>query len=224
MKGFTLVELLIALVLASLLAVLMFGGLSIATSSWQKAGQQGDSIQEALLTQQFLRQLLAGVSDDNAQAQTGVRLAGLHGDEQQLMFLAYQPKQLGDTENRVWYRLAMVETDAGPSFSLQILTNPEPEAPGGQVMNERIDHWRDLEGAFISDGETHELADRRLEGVQFSYLRLEDGQGDWVRAWEEQSLPALIRLQFQVDEQQQRYWPELVVQPREHAYGIRQIR
>ncbi|WP_341502595.1 prepilin-type N-terminal cleavage/methylation domain-containing protein [Gallaecimonas sp. GXIMD4217] len=221
MKGFTLMELLIALVLASLLAVLMFGGLRVATQSWDKAGDQGDRIQEATLTQQFLRQLLAGISDEPLEDQAGNSLMGLKGDDGQLLFLAELPRQLGgDGGQLAWYRLAMVDGDDGPRLSLQVMTGAAQE---GELDEQYIEDWQTLEALLQEDGDSHQLADDRVLGIQLGYYRVEEGQGDWVRAWEESNrLPALIRFHFTVTDGQQRFWPDLVIQPRIQAYAIRE--
>lgn len=211
--GFTLVELLIALVLTSLLAVLVSGGLRIATQTWHSLYGRSDALQEALLAEQFLRELLAGSNDMRLRSDDSRTLqVVMYGDQQQLIFLAPQPRQLGPLGTPTWCQLALVDTEDGPALTLTLLPMDTEE--------NRIS-WPDLEERLRQEGRQLVLT-RAVQGLQFDYYRVRDRQGDWRPQWQgENQLPELIRIQFQVAEENRLFWPALSIQPQGKAYGLK---
>ena len=58
-RGFTLIELIIALMLLALMAAVLFGSLSLAARSWDGGEAKAVEVSEMRQTQQFLREQLA---------------------------------------------------------------------------------------------------------------------------------------------------------------------
>ena len=58
-RGFTLLELLVAITIFGLLSVMMYGGLSFGARAWQRAGQADTRQSDVQLVQSLLRRAFA---------------------------------------------------------------------------------------------------------------------------------------------------------------------
>ena len=214
--GFTLLELLIALVLTGLLTVLVYGGLQVGISSWEKVIDRNEEITDAFLTQRFLRRLLESsrgetVMDINNE-DSSVAFLGL---ESELLFVASLPRfeRRGEL---LWIYLS-IDNESEEFSQLQMVTAPfEPEQP--------VD-WDTLLAEFRSaqESDRYVLVSGVVQEIGFQYLEIEEeGFDDWQSQWRFQTqLPAAIQMGFIADSTELRWWPDLVVIPREYAYGIK---
>lgn len=212
-KGFTLVELLVALTLASLVAMLAYGGLHVALRSWQSAEQRQQQMELRGLTQDLLRRLLESPQTVSLRDDEGVQQVAFYGDEEQLVFVARLPA-LDDSEQLYWVQLVQDKqlTDQGPSWQLQLRYMPFLES---EELN-----WSLLIETLASDSEHELLAQDLPKPWQFGYLEQRpDGELDWHSRWQQRSaLPVLLRLS--PPRRQRGDAAELLVTPRNMAYAI----
>ncbi|OHC26783.1 MAG: hypothetical protein A2Y50_01045 [Pseudomonadales bacterium RIFCSPLOWO2_12_59_9] len=211
--GFTLVELLVALTLATLVTMLAYGGLHVALRSWNAAELREQNMELRYLSQALLRRLLespiaSGVRDDE-----GVQQAAFYGEEQGLIFVAHLPA-LDDGEQLYWVQLVQNKQlgEQGLSWQLELRYMPFKE--------ETKVNWRLLAQTLDEEGERQSLLEGEPGAWRFGYLeRLAEGQLEWQTEWQQRpGLPLLLRLS--PPRRQQGGSPELLVAPREMAYAI----
>jgi general secretion pathway protein J len=100
--GFTLIEMLVTMVLLSLIAVLLFGGLRFGVRAWDGAAAHGAGMEELHVAQQMLRHEIEAAYPRYDAAHSAV---AFDGDETHMRFLAPAPQAL-DTQGRVSVALA----------------------------------------------------------------------------------------------------------------------
>lgn len=217
--GFTLLELLISLLLTGLLTVLMYGGLQVGMSSWEKVIDRNEEMSDAFLTQRFLRRLLETARpefvDDITDADSSMAFLGL---ESEVLFLGSLPRYEEEGEP-LWIYLSIVPDDEEIA-QLEMATFPyDTEQP--------VD-W-DL---LLADFRLGEVANRlvlaagAVEQIEFSYLEIEEEEfSSWQPEWRFlPTMPAAVQIRFMSEESLVRGWPDLVVISREYAHGIRDAR
>lgn len=193
--GFTLVELLVAIALLSLLGVALSGSLHLGLRTWQRGTQAVDRVEQILLAQNLLRRLISDAyplfrSDDPTDAHVD-----FDGTEQSLRFLAPGPIALG-ASGRSWLALSTVQDGAQTNFV--IASNPELAA-------------RDASSAAAKRA----LVDK-VASVEFSYFgrARSEVEARWHDRWAGQmALPSLVRLRVSFADPEVPHWPELVIAP-----------
>ncbi len=211
-RGFTLVELLVALTLASLVAMLAYGGLHVALRSWNAAEQRQQEMELRYLTQALLRRLLESPQALSVRDDEDIQQVAFFGDEEQVIFAAHLPA-LDDSEQLYWVQLVQDKqiTDKGLTWQLELRYMPFLEM---EELN-----WSLLAESLASAGEREVLVEGLPRAWRFAYLELRsDGELDWQTRWQQQpGLPVLLRL---TPPRRQRDAAELLVAPRDMAYAI----
>lgn len=211
--GFTLVELLVALTLASLVAMLAYGGLHVALRSWHGAELRQQQMELSSLTQALLRRLLESPQAISLRDDEGVTQLAFHGDEQQLIFIAYLPA-LDDGQQLYWVQLLQDKQldDQGLSWQLQMRYLPYLEM---EELN-----WSLLAENLASVGERELLIEGLAKPWRFDYLEQpQDGEPQWQNQWQQRpGLPLLVRLT--PPRRQRGEAAPLLVAPRDMAYAI----
>lgn len=211
-RGFTLVELLVALTLASLVAMLAYGGLHVALRSWNSAELRQQEMERSYLTQALLRRLLESPQPFSVRDDEDVQQVAFFGDEEQVIFAAHLPA-LDDSEQLYWVQLVQDKqiTAKGLAWQLELRYMPFLEM---EELN-----WSLLAESLASDGEREVLVEGLPSAWRFAYLELRnDGELDWQTQWQQQpGLPVLLRL---TPPRRQREAAELLVAPRDMAYAI----
>lgn len=211
-RGFTLVELLVALTLASLVAMLAYGGLHVALRSWNAAEQRQQEMELRYLTQALLRRLLESPQALSVRDDEDIQQVAFFGDEEQVIFAAHLPA-LDDSEQLYWVQLVQDKqiTDKGLTWQLELRYMPFLEM---EELN-----WSLLAESLASAGEREVLVEGLPRAWRFAYLELRsDGELDWQTQWQQQpGLPVLLRL---TPPRRQRDAAELLVAPRDMAYAI----
>ena len=212
-RGFTLVELLVAMMLASLVAMLAYGGLHVALRSWNSVELRQQEMERSYLTQSLLRRLLESPQNVSVRDDEGVLQMAFYGDEQQVMFVAFLPA-LDDSEQLYWVQLLQDRqiTAKGLTWQLELRYMPFVEM---EELN-----WSLLMEALASDGESKVLVEGLPRAWRFAYLeRRSDGELDWHNQWQQQeSMPVLLRLT--PPPRGKSGVAELLVAPRDMAYAI----
>lgn len=211
-RGFTLVELLVAMTLASLVAMLAYGGLHVALRSWQAAELRQQEMELRYLTQALLRRLLESPQSFSVRDDQGVLQMAFFGEEQQVIFATYLPA-LDDSERLYWVQLVQDKqlTDGALTWRLELRYMPFLET---EELN-----WSLLADTLASDGERELLIEGLPRAWRFAYLeQRSDGELDWHERWQQRhNLPVLLRL---TPPRRQRDAAELLVAPRDMAYAI----
>jgi len=237
-RGFTLVELLIALVLTGLIMSLLFASLRISSRAWDSADRRQQAVAEQYQLQQLLRRLLAGAESQRIRvADTGVQIA-FRGDSDEVVFVASRYASSRGS-GLLWYRLRLSEATPERAQALVLETLPfdaEREVDWDQLFV--IDPGLDKEGEPLPVPEEHVL---RLTGdaeLSFSYRYYdEDRLGQTLDEWVDQvTLPLQVTLSLET--LPQRYdnaddagqaqrpellssWAELVIALQENSYDVR---
>lgn len=213
--GFTLVELLVAMTLATLVSLLAYGALQVAMGSWHITEQRQRDMELNYLSQSLLRRLLEGPVAFDVRDDKDVQQVAFNGDEQGLIFAAHLPS-LDDSDKLYWIQLAQDKqiTGKGPNWRLLLRYMP--------MERTRTIDWDLLADAIASSGEERVLLEGQKRAWSFNYLdRRTDGsgEGEWKKEWQQRrGLPLLIRLT--PPKRAQGAMMRLVVAPKESAYAI----
>ncbi len=196
-RGFTLLELLVAITLFGLIAVMLLAGLRFGTRAWEAGVASADRAAEIHLAQSFLRRELSQAR--GADRRQGQEEPAFEGTREAVHFIAPLPDHVGVSG---LYRLSVYV--AGEPGEKRLVTS-----------------WRmmrtdaEAEATEAEAGETVLLD--RIEDAEFSYLGREDedAPSHWQDSWQdEEGLPALVRIRIEFGEDDRRTWPDLVVAPR----------
>ncbi len=213
-RGFTLLELLIALLLMSLIAVLVGAGFQLTARSWESVDQRSQALAEAANIKHFLRQRFSRIADERIEStEEGALVQAFLGLEQGVLFTGWMRSINGD-DRTAWIYIRF-EEDAESGGQLMLQTAPFDRA-------DEVD-WQALLSELQSgDYPTYSLLQRSFETVQFSYLEQHDSnREEWHEQWYDRyELPRLVRIRFK-PEAASAVWQELVVVPQEYSYGIR---
>jgi general secretion pathway protein J len=194
--GFTLVELLIALLLFSLLSVALFGSVRAGTAAWSRATSRADESDHSLHAQDLLRHLIENAYPlyllDNANSGH----VDFAGSASSLSFLSVAPMALGNGGRS---RVNLAVERHGDGVDLLIESKPELA-----IVNDEAEKARKplLTGA---------------SAVAFSYFGKTpaDRSAVWRNDWANRAeLPRLIRVEAHFQANDMRDWPDFIVAPR----------
>jgi general secretion pathway protein J len=193
--GFTLLELLVALVILSLVLLLLTGGLQIGTKVWSDRDQS--KISEVLGVQQLLRRVISEARPVMIENTPTVRRhVFFSGSENSVRFVAPMPEHLGVGG---FYEVNIYLTEGGEAgnrveMSWKLFRAPEGSS-GPPVKEQRVILLEKV---------------AELQFAYFGYRGLKE-PARWYSDWEGlQSLPDLIRMRITYSEGNQA-WPDLVV-------------
>jgi general secretion pathway protein J len=192
--GFTLVELLVALALFSLLCTLLFGNVRFGMRAWQYGAAHAEQVDHTLVVQGVLRRIIEEayplfVAGDSAHPHVD-----FNGKLTSLDFLSSAPTAAGAGPR---YRFLVTADKVGGKADLVIASHPE------------------LVSAEDANMRTVLLAD--IERVEFSYFgaTLSDSAPQWRNEWLQQAaVPQLVRVRTWFPAHDGRTWPDLLVMPR----------
>ena len=202
-RGFTLIEILIAMTLLGLLMAMLFGGLRLGTRAWEASDVRSADLARLEAVQGFIRRALtgayplAGTGDDDAK-----RKITFTGGAEAVAFTALMPAHFGVGG---FYTITLAVEDG--------------------VDDKRLVFRRQLyrsgdEGASPPAGADEEKEKVLLDGIskaEFSYFGIADTDEtpSWQDQWRDQkSLPDLVRFSVSFADKDKRAWPDLVVAPR----------
>jgi general secretion pathway protein J len=199
-RGFTLLELTIALVLLGLLSAVLFGSLGLAGTSVDRGEAKADATSGMRLAYAFLRA--------NLEEQHPLRMRKINefpllfsGEREELRYTAPLPPRVAS--GGIWfYRLAILRNDARTPL----------------VLERSLPDLNALEMPAFNEPERSILA-QDIASLKISYFGRDPGANDanaptWRDRWEDpQRLPLLIRIE--IEPRQGPPWPPLIVSPRE---------
>jgi general secretion pathway protein J len=200
-RGFTLLELLVAITLLGVLMAALFGALRLGARVWETGEARLDASARIQVVQDFLRRQL-GQTMPLIEVTNDPRAAGgllFVGEPDRLRFVSLLPEHLG----------------AGAWLMELGLSEPaQVGAPGDLVLR-----WRQLD--LTGEADTVPQAEERVlieavERLEIAYFggSLTGQEPGWWQQWRQQpSLPTLVRLRLGFPAGDARAWPELMVAP-----------
>jgi len=206
-KGFTLVEILLALVLMGMLMGLAYGGLRASTRATNKGQTILEESSRIRMAHQFVRKqlnqmaALAFGEDEN----DGTRIV-FDGEANKIRFVAQMPGYLGFGGPQV-QELSLVAGDEG-----QML-----------VLNHALLQGFEEQNLYLRDPIV--LLDK-IENAQFSFLgRDEEGELlGWVNQWDQPgNLPVSVALDVQFTEDVYLKWPLLTASVRVDSSALEDL-
>ncbi len=198
-RGFTLLEMTIALLLFAMMSAVLFGSLRLAGRSWDSGEAKAAHASDMRQTEQFLREHLSSQYPQRLRKVVELPLL-FAGQRNELRYAAALPARVD--EGGIYY------------FRLSVAKDGERS----RLMLERVvpdlDATADIE---FTDAERSVLAED-IEELRLEYLGRDSGSADvvtptWRDRWDDkQKLPLLMRIEIRPAKGPA--WPLLVVEPR----------
>ena len=175
-RGFTLVEVVIALTIVATLLVVMFGGLRVGLGAWQRGDERAEVLERARSLTQVVTRTLAAAHPYMTSAHAG-KAGGLlfEGAPDRVAFVTSVPPF--PTAAPIAFTAVTLSQDAEPVAGLAMRQKPLPN-------EEPFD--RGLQPALV---------DGTVSDVRFRYLRESDRE--WAEKWdavEEKALPLAVEI------------------------------
>ena len=198
-RGFTLVELTVALVLMAVMAAVLFGSLSLAGRSWDAGESKVAEVDEMRQTQSYLREQVASLYPQRLRKAVEVPLL-FAGESDELRYAATLPQRVAEggvyyfrlAVNRVGEKSQLVQERVIPDLA----ATSEPEF-GGAERSVLADGVAELKiGYFGRDPDTSDAV-----------------APSWRDRWDDrQRLPLMLRVDVKPVKGDP--WPTLIVEPR----------
>jgi general secretion pathway protein J len=192
--GFTLVEVLAAIGLLSLLSVILLGSLHLGLKAWERGAVHADRVDHVALVQNFLRRAIEDAYPFfavDAATQGRVEFEGTAGSLRLLSSAAHALRSGGRS------RLSIAAVQGRQGLDLVVTTAPELARDEGAATTKVL------------------LAN--IQSIELSYFGR--GRSDPQPAWHDQwmgevRLPQLVRIEVSFPPGSNRVWPALLVAPR----------
>ena len=201
-RGFTMIELMIALVLLALMSAVLFGSLNLAGRSADAGNAKAESTSGMRLAGDYLRTQLAAQHPQRMRKIAEFPLL-FGGDADQLRYTAQLPGRVG--LGGIWY------------YRLKLATVPGREKPS-LILERMIPDVNALDRPEFVDAERSVIADD-IKELKIGYYGVSTGSSldeapTWRDQWDNpQLLPQLVRVD--VTPERGAAWPTLVIAPRE---------
>lgn len=196
-RGFTLLELLVALVLLGLLATMSLGGVRLGVRTWETVTGKSEETGRALMVRSFLLRELPQAMPLTLSEADGTERLAYDGDRESLTFVAPLATHFG-LGGAQRLRLAVLEGEGGPDEGKRL------------VLVRRVFYPDDaFDAADEQRDESHVLLDGIAEAA-FSYRAAGEDSG-WSDTWQgEEQLPGLVRLDVTFRDAATGDWPTLL--------------
>ena len=179
-RGFTLLEVLIAMTLLGLLMMLLFGGMRLGTRAWETNSNRIEEIEEIQISHQIIRRMLSQAyplvePTESIDAIVGRRIE-FQGEPEYVAFTGLMPAHLGGGFHR--FELSVKNDSSEASLALR---------------------WRRVssEGEYDGATDNETILIERISAAKFTYFGVVEGatDPDWQQEWRNRTrLPALVRL------------------------------
>ncbi|HET9715104.1 MAG TPA: prepilin-type N-terminal cleavage/methylation domain-containing protein [Pseudolabrys sp.] len=194
--GFTLVEMLVALTLFSILVIALFDNVSVGLKAFQSGSTRADHAESALVAQSLVRRLISDSYPLFLQDDQNKGHVDFEGNEESVSFLGDAPLAVGRGGR---YRFHMFLDRRVDRTDLVLTSLPE--------LYNRYDSPASVKTLLVGD----------VAAMSLSYFGATNAERDakWRNRWvRERELPKLVRIRLGFHPGDTRLWPELVVEPR----------
>ena len=190
-KGFTLIEVLIALTLLSIMVVLLFTSLKICADSWEKGENKINAVNEIAVVYNFFQHHLATAKPLFNTTATGEKSFSFQGNSQSMQFLSAFPASAGKLGLQL-FSVTLLEDDSDQYINVALvpfISLAEDEKPSKEEVT-LIKH---------------------VSEFKLSYFGSEDGltEGSWNEEWVDKAvLPSLVKINIRLTNGY--FWPEMI--------------
>jgi general secretion pathway protein J len=198
-SGFTVVELLVAFTLFSLLSVLIVSSLRFGTKAWERSNQHSSRLDETIHAQALLRRLIGAAYPSFITLPGGAGYVDFDGDASSVTFLGDGPMSL-DYGGRLRFTLSTEQHNGQTDMMLS--SRPELAHTSGSALSAR------------------RILLAKVEAVAISYfgMKREGGPPQWHDDWRRQSeLPEMLRIKVTFASGRAGAWPDFIIRPRIEA-------
>ncbi|WP_020563579.1 prepilin-type N-terminal cleavage/methylation domain-containing protein [Methylosarcina fibrata] len=194
-QGFTLIEVLIAMTLLSIMMALLFGSMKICAESWEKGENKIAEVSNVTAVINFFQRHLIPAeplwNDFSNEEKDGEKLLSFQGRAQAFQFVSAFPASAG----RAGLQLISValDKDNGEQVLKVTLTPFFPVGEGGEWFKEE------------------EILLRNVSFFSLTYFGSEDGQAEsrWQDEWiGKDRQPQLVKINIGLENEM--YWPEMI--------------
>lgn len=198
-RGFTLVELLVALTLLALLAAVLSGSLRLAGRSWEGGDARAAQVDEMRQTQAFLRAQFASALPKRMAKAVDTPLL-FQGDANEIYYVAPLPERVVEGGTQLFH-LSLIKDGERNALVLE-RTYIDPD-----LLD--LPDFREAERTVLA---------ARIAEIRLGYFGHDPDASDsetptWHDRWDDkQRLPMLIRIDVQPERGPA--WPTLVAEPR----------
>lgn len=201
-RGFTLMELLVAVTLLGLLMTALMGGLRLGVRVWEVSDRALEDGSQVQAVRRFLH--------DRLEEAILLPVASLDGDDA-ITFA-------GD-DRSLQFTTAMPFSFSADPFMMEL--NLKPRDTGGEI-SDLVLTWYTIDpdtGLASSQAGDRAILDDVAEiGIDYFGGDQENEQLGWHSTWEgREALPDLIRLRIAFGQDDDRAWPALIISPRVDA-------
>ncbi len=197
-RGMTLIEVLVALALLSMLSIGLTTAFRVGHGAYERVVKQDRSYWDVAVAQRFLRSALESVYPFQPGAASGQAPRGLEGESDRLSLTA----ELGAGDALIGHRryaFSLVSRGDGRS---DLVATAQVDRNGSNAVQDTADAPR------------AETVIAGVASVEWSYYDATAGAAGWHSSWSEQRPPALVRLRVGFPKGDSRVWPDLLVTPR----------
>lgn len=197
--GFTLLELLVALMLLGLISMLALGGVRLGVRSWETVGARAEAAGRVQMVRAFLRREISQISPRRLSGSGGPGEIAFEGDAESLTFVAPLAPHFG-LGGLQRLRISLVADPGDPDRGRRL------------ILTRRVYYPED---DFLETNDTEELH-VLLDGIAsagFSYRGAgeSDPVGDWSDDWRDRDgFPSAVRLSVDFADSVRADWPDLL--------------
>lgn len=189
LAGFTLIEVLLAMTLLSIMVALLFGSLKICSESWNKGENKIAQVNEMAVVYQFFKRHLPSTQPLWDDFSTEERKFSFQGERDRLQFISVFPTSAVRKGLQV-FELVFDKVDQG---LIKVILKP---------FYPVSDDLQEQEEVILLE---------HVEKFEVSYFGKEkaDSEGEWSEQWMEKGhLPILVKIKIELENQS--FWPEMV--------------
>ncbi len=190
-QGFTLIEVIIAMTLLSIMMALLFGSMRISSESWQKGEAKIADVNNVAVVYQFFQQHLTTAKplwDDFSEENKSL---SFQGHKQSLQFVSSFPASAKKSGSQLFSLKLLSEKDEN---YIQVSIKPFFPVIKGE-------EWKPEEVTLLN----------HVKDISFSYLNVDETQpeGFWQDEWfNMDTMPRLVKIKIELDNGG--FWPEMV--------------
>ncbi len=190
-SGFTLIEVMLAMTLLSIMVTLLFASLKVCADSWNKGELKIAEVNEKAVVYQFFKRHLPSIRPlwDNF-SHENERQFSFQGSRDKLQFVSVFPA----SASRKGLQLFEIKFDKGNERQIKVILSPFYPSLDEQ-------EWKTEEVILLE----------HVDALKISYFGKEtmDSDGAWVDSWTgKEHLPRLVKIKIELSTQS--FWPEMV--------------